>query len=73
MLTEKIILKPATVALQLVLTREEHDALVKAAHGHTTPHPEGLMARLLIRDALIGMGLLALPRINRSKWAGRRR
>lgn len=58
--------------ISINLSPEETAALERAGREHTYPRDTQTMARLLIRDSLIGMGPLPLPGKNRSKWAGRR-
>lgn len=59
--------------LTIRLADDEWAALDKAAYEHRGFYPVDVMARLLLRDELIRMGLLALPMSNRSRRAKRGR
>lgn len=51
------------------LNDEEVAALRDFLAGHPRTYSAAEGCRLLIRDALIGMGVLAMPAGGRSKWA----
>lgn len=61
-----------TTPLLVGLNAEEREALARARAQHRDGSlSEAQFARLLIRDGLIAMGILALPRANRGRRAGR--
>lgn len=57
--------------LKIVLQPDEFAALEAGRKQHGRIYTAEMFARLLIRDELIRMGLLGLPRENRSKGARR--
>jgi len=59
-----------TTPLLIQLDAEERAALRQAQAGHPRPYSEAQMARLLLRDALIGLGDLKMLRANRGRAAG---
>lgn len=62
-----------TTRLEIDLSDEEAAALDRFRAAHPRPYTPAQAARLLIRDQLIAMSDLPLPRANRSRWAGGRR
>jgi hypothetical protein len=59
--------------IEIELNPEEAAAFEAFRQGHGRLYTEPTAARLLVRDELTRMGLLPLPRQNRSRWAGKRR
>lgn len=59
--------------ITLTLNAVEEAALMRFIAQHARPYTPEMAARLLLRDALIGIGDLPLPGSNRSRWAGGRR
>jgi hypothetical protein len=56
-----------TTALLIQLNADERAALQRFRDKHPRDYSEAQAARLLLRDALIGIGDLPLPRENRGK------
>ena len=53
------------------LTDPEREALTRLRDEMWPRFTLDAVAVHLVRDSLIGLGVLPLPRANRSKWAGR--
>lgn len=62
-----------TYPLLIQINDEERAALKRFMAAHPRKYSEAQAARLLLRDQLVAMGDLALPRANRGRAAGNKK